>query len=434
MWKYSINKSISGSKSVLFANVLQRNTPKAIVCVAQRLASSTLSNKQNDENNNTYYSKRRYVDVDTPFAKANKYTYFMPEDPYQASKRITRILEIGTVEDVVDYLLALPIYLQSTVLWNQLIGHCAQYGRANYAEKFYSQMRKRGMKPNESTFTLMLQAYSQSTSPQASKHAEAWIKRMEDFNIEPSIIHINNLLSVYNSTNQPQKTIAKLKELTHSKDDLLPDVFTYTIAFKSCPQLENMNKAKIVGEIWSDIKYRLDKQSIISGDQMSSLAQKAAEIKWTESAIRTTTTNQPDLKIDDQMMIALLSAVTRTAACESDIITAIEAIDRVYSLCPKRAAELLKKNHIERMPGYGMRPSTKVLDAILRFSGGLHEYQLGKEYYDLARQQYPRLESDAILERGVEWIEKQIKRQNNLNAKKRSNERPKRALKTSLAI
>jgi hypothetical protein len=290
-------------------------------------------------------------------------------------------------------------------------------------------MRKRGMKPNESTFTLMLQAYSESTSPQACKHAEAWIERMADFSIEPSIIHINNLLLVYNNAKHPQKTIDKLNELTHSKEGPLPDIVTYTIAFQSCAHLKVMNKAKVVGDIWSDIKYRLDKQAILGGSQMSSLAQKAAEIKWTESAIRTTAEKQPDLKIDDQMMVALLSAVTRTSTCENDIITAIEAIDRVYSLCPKRAAELMEKNHVERESGYGMRPSIIALDAILRFSGGLHEYQLGKEYYDMAHQQYPRLESDAVLDRSAEWIEKQIKRQKNLDTKKKPNKHPKKTIK-----
>jgi hypothetical protein len=141
MWKYGVRKSISGSKSIIFTNLLQKNAPKTIFCAAQRFASSsTFNNKQNGENNNTISSSRRYVDVDSPFAKENKYTYAMPRDPYQASKRITRILEIGTIEDAVDYLLALPIYLQTTVLWNQLIGYCSQYGKASYAEKLYSQV------------------------------------------------------------------------------------------------------------------------------------------------------------------------------------------------------------------------------------------------------------------------------------------------------
>jgi pentatricopeptide repeat protein len=86
---------------------------------------------------------RRYVEVDTPFAKANKYTYAMPDDPYVASEKVGKILQIGTVDDAADYIKALPIYLQSPVVWNQLIGHCAKHGRANYAEQYYAQVKKK---------------------------------------------------------------------------------------------------------------------------------------------------------------------------------------------------------------------------------------------------------------------------------------------------
>jgi hypothetical protein len=83
---------------------------------------------------------RSYVQVNSPLAKANRYTYAMPEDPYVASERVTRILEIGTVDDAADYIKALPIYLQSAVVWNQIIGYCAKHGRSNYAEQYFSQV------------------------------------------------------------------------------------------------------------------------------------------------------------------------------------------------------------------------------------------------------------------------------------------------------
>ncbi|RCH80658.1 hypothetical protein CU098_000840, partial [Rhizopus stolonifer] len=92
---------------------------------------------------------RRYIEVDSPLAKANRYTYVKPDDPFYASEKVTRILSMGTVDDAADYVKALPIYLQSTVVWNQLLGYCARHGRANYAENYYVQMRKRGFEPNE---------------------------------------------------------------------------------------------------------------------------------------------------------------------------------------------------------------------------------------------------------------------------------------------
>lgn len=96
---------------------------------------------QTSEPEATQTTGRRYVEVDSPFAKANRYTYAMPDDPYVASEKVTKILELGTVDDAADYIRALPIYLQSPVVWNQLIGYCAKYGRANYAEQYFSQVK-----------------------------------------------------------------------------------------------------------------------------------------------------------------------------------------------------------------------------------------------------------------------------------------------------
>lgn len=88
-------------------------------------------------------SKQRLVQVDSPFASANKLLYVLPTDPYFASEKVSRILEIGTVEDAAEYVMALPAYLQSAVVWNQLIGYCAKYGKSNFAEKYYSQVKQR---------------------------------------------------------------------------------------------------------------------------------------------------------------------------------------------------------------------------------------------------------------------------------------------------
>lgn len=98
---------------------------------------------ENDDGSHKF--SRHYVQVDTPLANANRYTYAMPEDPYVASEKVARILEIGTVDDAADYIKALPIYLQSSVIWNQIIGYCAKFGRATYAEQYFSQVNTEDM-------------------------------------------------------------------------------------------------------------------------------------------------------------------------------------------------------------------------------------------------------------------------------------------------
>ncbi|KAL7308407.1 hypothetical protein PS15m_011613 [Mucor circinelloides] len=384
---------------------------------------------QTSEPEATQTTGRRYVEVDSPFAKANRYTYAMPDDPYVASEKVTKILELGTVDDAADYIRALPIYLQSPVVWNQLIGYCAKYGRANYAEQYFSQMRKRGIEPNERTFTHMLVAYGKSSSPQAIHYAEAWLRKMKDFDIKPAPIHINNLMRVYNHAGRPEKTMELLKQISTS-GDILPDAVTYSIALQACPQLPFHDKAREVKHIWREMLRRIEKSQ---PGQSSLLSQKAANIIWQEDAIRHNKTRDAELELDDSLVVALLSAVTRTAATERDVLVGIEVIEKLYSLCPPRAAEFMEKNGIlnqDRQPGFGFQPSVKVLDAILRFSGGLREFKLGKEYFDLALQQFPRLEPDQYVKDAYAWIEKQLKRGYNYE-KKRNSRQPRQANKRS---
>ncbi|GAA5813569.1 hypothetical protein MFLAVUS_007052 [Mucor flavus] len=398
----------------LNTNVFLKQRTIAALPVFYRQASSynnrTPSEKPAEEEPSRSFS-RRYVEVDSPFAHANKYTYVMPDDPYVASDRVAKILDIGSVDDAADYIKALPFFLQSPVVWNQLIGYCAKHGRANYAEQFYSQMRKRGLDPNERTFTHMLTAYAKSKSPQAIKNAEAWLKRMEDFKLEPSTIHINNLMRVYNHAGEPERTIEALKKMSTTGANV-PDAVTYSIALQGCAELNQLDRAEEVRNIWTGIIYRLDRNQRTG----SSLSKKASEISWKETAMRQTT-KDTELEIDDSLVVSLLSAVTRTAASEKDVLTGIEAIDRLYSLCPPSAAEMMGKNASQRKPGFGFHPSVKVLDAILRFSGGLGEYKLGKEYFDLALEQFPHLQPDQYVKDAHDWIEKQLKRRTNFEKK-----------------
>lgn len=284
-------------------------------------------------------------------------------------------------------------------------------------------MRKRGIEPNERTFTLMLSVYGKSTSPNAIKYAEAWIKKMKDFNLEPSLIHINNLMRVYNNADHPEKALDALNQLSTS-GNIIPDAVTYTIALQSCSQLTHVNRADQVRAIWLDIICRLERKqrAIPDVSAASSLSKKAAEIVWTEDSIRGHgSVRNKELEIDDSLVIALLSAVTQTAVHERDILTGLEAIDRLYSLCPPSAAEIMEKNGIaagNRKHGFGFQPSVKVLDAILRFSGGLREFKLGKEYYSLAVQQFPRLKPDKYVNDALAWIEKQLKRSNRYGKKR----------------
>lgn len=277
-------------------------------------------------------------------------------------------------------------------------------------------MRKRGLEPNERTFTHLLSAYGKSNSPQAIKNAEAWIKKMKDFNIEPTTIHMNNLMRVYNNADRPEKAIAALKDMS-ANGDLVPDAVSYSIALQGCVNLDQFDRIEQVRYIWHEIIYRMERNQRSHTTGTSSLSKKASEVIWSEGSIRKNT-RDTELEVDDTLVVALLSAVTRTAANEKDVLIGIEAIDRLYSLCPPRAAQMMERNTIQRKSGFGFQPSVKVLDAILRFSGGLREFKLGEEYFNLTLQQFPRLEPDKYVYEAYSWIEKQLKRRKNFEKKR----------------
>ncbi|KAG1468430.1 hypothetical protein G6F56_003834 [Rhizopus delemar] len=368
-------------------------------CLAARLVSTqsiSTDNRSKQNKKGGYERKPRvqYVKVDSQFSKANKFTYVMPEDPHGASERVSSILKNGSVDDAYEYIKALPLDLQSGVVWNHLIGHCAKLGKAKHAEQAYVEMRRRGMSPNDRTFTHMISVYSKSTTPNAIEKAEEWLKKMKNFDIKPSIIHFNNLLKVYNHAGHPLKTIQLLDGMSAKR--ISPDAFTYGIALRACSELQQPGQAaKEIKRIWQHIVYRLEDNAL---GQNNSRYLKIEDL---------------NLKIDDKLVISFLTAIGRTSTKESDMLPGLEAVHRLYSLCPPQADAIIEKHQPfggNRRYGFGLQPSVEALDAILRFCGKLKHYTLGKEYYELALQQYPRLKPDQYVTDAYKWIEKMIKR------------------------
>ncbi|OBZ84344.1 hypothetical protein A0J61_07607 [Choanephora cucurbitarum] len=386
-----------------------RSLPKSYLVAPNSVFCRHASNRQSKKPIEPSRSSRRYIEVDSPLAKANRYTYMKPEDPYGASDKVSRILKMGTIEDAADYVKALPIYLQSTIVWNQLINHCAFHGRANYAEQYYSQMRKRGFEPNSHTFAHMLSAYAKSDSPQAVESAEAWMQRIEDFDMTPTILHMNSLMKVYNNNNQPEKTLSQLQRISVDTV-MIPDAITYSLALKACCLLEPKFQMISIRRVWQDVMQRVGRKNQPQ-PPTSLLAKKAQKIAAAHGPTVATSALDIDLKVDDSLVIALLNAVAQANQNSyyerQDISVAVEAIDRLYSLCPERAANLMKG--VQRTPGFGFQPSVKVLDAILRFAGKTRQYKLGKDYYRLALNQYPRLKPDMKCRDAMDWIYDRLK-------------------------
>jgi pentatricopeptide repeat protein len=211
---------------------------------------------------------------------------------------------------------------------------------------------------------------------------------MKKFDMSPSVIHINNLLRVYNHAGQPSKTVELLHDMLVR--GMSPDATTYSIALRACSELENTHQARQeVRSIWKQIVNRLQPVSTDSSNNAP---------------------KQPPVEIDDTLVTSLLIAISRTSSQEADITTGIDIIQKLYSLYPAGAASMINKYALSNKSenyGFGMQPSPKVLDAILRLCGKLRQHALGMEYYELALQQFSRLKLDQHVKKSHMWLKKQ---------------------------
>ncbi|KAI9281853.1 hypothetical protein BY458DRAFT_449827 [Sporodiniella umbellata] len=339
-------------------------------------------------------NKNQFIKAESPFVRGNRPTHnknanSWPSDPYKSSEKVKAILDKGSVNDAHEYLKTLPTRLQSEVVWNHLIGRCAKEGRSQEAERLFAEMRRRGMPPNEWTFAHLISVYSKSNSANSVEKAEEWLKKMKPYAVKTSIVHLNNLLMVYNRTQNYSKTVKLLDDMPNR--GIRPDATTYSIGLRACTELKKPGQA--AGEIrciWQSISRRLD-TSIAENGNIN------AGVLGLESIM------------DDELIISLVTAIGYTSTKESDMIPGLEAIHKLYSLLPPSSAALIKKHQLygEINPhGFGIEPSLSALDSILRFCGRLREYTLGREFYELAIQQYPKIQPDNYLTDAYEWLKK----------------------------
>ncbi|KAG0163330.1 hypothetical protein DFQ30_000329 [Apophysomyces sp. BC1015] len=320
---------------------------------------------------------------------------------------VGRILQVGTLDDAVEYVLALPASMQKAPVWNQLLSHCAQKGKAQKAEQFWAMMRKKGVLPTERTFSHLMTALSKCDSPDLVTRAEEWMKRIEDYDVKPNVHHMNILLGIYHRKDLPDKVIDTLNLMKEKQ--MHPDRFSYTLAFYSCPKMVKRNGIDEVRRLWSEIEQRLEPTNP-SVRINSSLARKAAAIATTEDAIRTPV--EP-FKIDSKVVCAFLFGLTRTARQDNDIWLGLNAIDRLYSLRPAKVEEMMVtfKGFRDLPRGeLGYEPTIEVLDAILRFCGGLGQFKLASDYYYLTLKNYRKLEPDQRVYESMSWIERENKK------------------------
>ncbi|KAI8977268.1 hypothetical protein BDF20DRAFT_836090 [Mycotypha africana] len=360
---------------------------------------------------NPQRTKRRFVKIDSALSKENKYLYTLPKDPYFSASKIKRILELGKAEDALEFIKALPLRLQATATWNEIISHCVNEGRVKFAESCYSQMRKRGFAPNEYTFTHMLKAYVKSTSPNAVEAAEKWFKRMQDFGISPSAIHFTNLMRVYNHNSLPDKTVELLNRMSEL-NSVAPDTYTYTVALQACSQLTDpIRQREETREIWKQILERAGQP--LKSQSTSLLSRKASQV-----AQEVKYTHLKKLKIDDELVISLIMTAKSVAKNSNDMTLGLEMINTLFSTLPSTAITkskmvgnlaLLRNKQQQGTSMLIHHPfNVKILDAVLRFAKDLEQWEMCKEYFAMAKKLYPNINPDEVIVNMVQTCDKKL--------------------------
>lgn len=258
-------------------------------------------------------------------------------------------------------------------------------------------MRRRGIVPNEKTYTLMVLLWSKSKSPSALANAETWFSRIND----PTLFHYNALLRVYKDKGvSMNKALNRLEAMS-----IVPNDVSYSTVLQCAKQGDDA----LVNEIWQHMEKQWSTQpSRKNGSETSLLAQKARLVLETEEGLQDKADNKDDttlLNMDDALQTSLFSAMTR-ASCRPSF--AMQVIERLYGIQPppfSKSDTRDQPSEAVTTTSMGLVPSVRTLDVILRFFGTQKSYKLGRKYYKLILDQFPELTPDEHLKKTAAWLE-----------------------------
>ncbi|KAI8060288.1 hypothetical protein BC940DRAFT_312224 [Gongronella butleri] len=352
------------------------------------------------------WTKKQFVKMDGVEDKEGRHLFLIPADAYAAAERVPKILHSHDLPAAVDFVSTLPASLQSTVAWNHLLSHCAIHGRANRAEKLFHMMRKRGLVPNERTFTHMLSALANSTSESTPDKANAWIERMAQHDMVPSVIHTNAQLQVYARAGLANQVMAKVRQRMRDQAPS-PDHVTLSIALEVVPLIVNQ-PTKEIRRMWH---YAVDHQQPVAPARTSSRLQAKADgimrLDTMQNDAREAAVNHGALKIDDTLLVAFFKALARlprhqpqarNTKYRHDALDLVQEITSTMYNVPSTDEAPADAKRVRAQPGI------KVLDALVRCCGSLRAFDLGKSYYDQLCANYPNLKPDKQAKDAYAWM------------------------------
>ncbi|KAJ1801687.1 hypothetical protein LPJ59_000082 [Coemansia sp. RSA 2399] len=205
-----------------------------------------------------------------PLPTTTSISYSIPTDPYLLAAKFQKLENEGKTEDAVAIVMQSKTKCQSDVLWNLVIDAYAKKGRLSKALRASTEMRRRGFAPTQTTFTALLKACALGVGEKSLPMADNIYRSIADSEIEPSIIHVNALLNVYQHKNKVQQIITIYNNLP-ADGPMAPTLGTYTLLLSALRRELNLRI--------EELKNEPVEQIVENGDNKSRLDIRTAHIK-----------------------------------------------------------------------------------------------------------------------------------------------------------
>ncbi|KAJ1721223.1 hypothetical protein LPJ53_004244 [Coemansia erecta] len=164
--------------------------------------------------------------------KVTSIKYTIPTDPYLLANKFREVNRQDKLNDAVAIVMQSKTSSQSVVVWNLVIDAYAKTGRLGRALRAFTEMKRRGFKPTPSTYTALFKACALSDSENAEKIAEELFDSMKSQKVDPTVINVNALLSVYQRKHNLDELLRRFNEMQATGPEA-PTLATYTVVMSA---------------------------------------------------------------------------------------------------------------------------------------------------------------------------------------------------------
>ncbi|RUP45574.1 hypothetical protein BC936DRAFT_147999 [Jimgerdemannia flammicorona] len=314
-----------------------------------------------------------------------------PEDPYRMADKITKMARKDQLNEAIKMVQKSHINAQSSVVWNHLIAECAASQRANLSYRMFTEMKRRGFKPNDRTYTLLLSALAANpSSPEAIERAEQIYAGLQSSSTILSLIHTNALIKVFSRADDLQSVLRVYHSMPR-EGEMRPDKFTYTTVLSACARTTGDDGFREGLKVWEDVLAAVKKDAETYRQRDSPLGKKAETVEIAVKTMQNAKTvirpqhKRAPLEVDSFLATAMLS-VCKSARDPLDVMRGFDVVSTIYGIRPPSINPPLLAN-----PPPMTSPA---LDVIISLCFRTRQYDLGIQYFDLTLSAFPDFEPD----------------------------------------